>query len=156
MRRGRPTALRAALAAIAMIMATPGAADAVDDIRAARATYNAAIAARDVAGVRAVLGDHYVGIAGTGGEAIIGADAMAEYFARAFKAPGFLGFVRTPDVVVPAVPPQRAMERGHWQGGTLNAQVHGEYLAVWVLTGAGWKLRSESFVTLGTGPWPAR
>jgi ketosteroid isomerase-like protein len=146
----------AALAAIAMIMATPAAADAVADITAARAAYNAAITARDVAGVRAALGDGYVGIAGTNGEAIIGADAMAEYFARAFRMPGFLGFVRTPAEVRVANPPQRAMERGHWRGGTVAAPVHGEYLAVWVHSDAGWKLRSESFVTLGSGPAPAR
>lgn len=134
-----------------MAVTTPASADEIADIRAARAAYNAAIAARDVAGVRGVLGDGYVGIAGSGGEAIIGADAMADYFARAFKTPGFLGFVRTPDVVTIAVPPVRAMERGHWSGGSVSGQSHGEYLAVWVPTPAGWKLRSESFVTLSNG-----
>ncbi len=140
-----------ALAAVLMIMATPAAADPVADIKAARAAYNAAIAARDAAGVRAALGDNYVGIAGTGGEAIIGADSMAEYFARAFKTPGFLGFVRTPDVVTVAQPPLRAMERGRWSGGSASGMVSGEYLAVWVPTPQGWKLRSETFVTLANG-----
>ncbi|WP_439546445.1 DUF4440 domain-containing protein [Sandarakinorhabdus sp.] len=130
---------------------TPAAADAVADIKAARAAYNAAIAARDVAGVRAAFGDGYIGIAGSGGEAIIGADAMTDYFARAFKTPGFLGFVRTPDVVTVAVPPVRAMERGHWSGGSVSGRFSGEYLAVWVPTATGWKLRSESFVTLANG-----
>lgn len=139
------------LAALLMVLATPAAADPVADITAARAAYNAAIAARDVAGVRAAFGEGYVGIAGAGGEAIIGADAMTDYFARALKTPGFLGFVRTPDVVTVAVPPQRAMERGHWSGGSLNGRVSGEYLAVWVPTPQGWKLRSETFVTLSTG-----
>ncbi|WP_164157181.1 YybH family protein [Sandarakinorhabdus rubra] len=132
-------------------MATPAAAAEADikaEIKAARTAYNAAIAARDVAGVRAALGEGYVGIAGTGGEAIIGADAMAEYFARAFRTPGFLGFVRTPDMVTVAEPPQRAMERGHWSGGSLSGRMSGEYLAVWVPTPEGWKLRSETFVTL--------
>ena len=139
------------LAALLMIMATPAAADPVADIKAARAAYNEAIAARDAAGVRAALGENYVGIAGSGGEAIIGADAMADYFARAFKTPGFLGFVRTPDVVVVADPPMRAMERGHWSGGSLSGRFSGEYLAVWVPTPQGWKLRSETFVTLANG-----
>ncbi len=134
-----------------MVMAAPAAADAVQDIKAARAAYNAAIAARDVAGVRAALGEGYVGIAGTGGEAIIGADAMADYFARAFRTTGFLGFVRTPDAVTVAVPAQRAMERGRWSGGSLSGRMSGEYLAVWVPTPAGWKLRSETFVTLANG-----
>ena len=147
--------MKLALAALAVVIATPVAADAAADaaaqIRAARAAYNAAIAARDVAGVRGALGEGYVGIAGTGGEAIVGADAMADYFARAFKTPGFLGFVRTPGAVVVAVPAQRAMERGHWSGGSASGRVNGEYLAVWVPTPLGWKLRSETFVTLSNG-----
>lgn len=140
-----------ALAAVLMIMATPAAADPVADIKAARAAYNAAIAARDAAGVRAALGDNYVGIAGTTGEAIIGADAMADYFARAFKTPGFLGFVRTPDRITLANPAQRAVEHGRWSGGSTSGQLSGEYLAVWVPTPQGWKLRSETFVTLANG-----
>lgn len=143
------------LAALLMVLATPAAADPVAEIKAARAAYNAAIAARDAAGVRAALGENYVGIAGTGGEVISGADAMADYFARSFKVPGFLGFVRTPDVVTVANPPSRAMERGHWSGGSLSARFSGEYLAVWVPTPQGWKLRSETFVTLANGV-PAR
>jgi ketosteroid isomerase-like protein len=139
------------LAAAIMIMATaaPAAADAVAEIKTARAAYNAAIAARDVAGVLTAFGEDYIGIAGSGGEQIIGADAMTDYFARAFKTPGFLGFVRTPDVITVAVPPVRAMERGHWSGGSTSARFSGEYLAVWVPTATGWKLRSETFVTLG-------
>ncbi|WP_353217466.1 nuclear transport factor 2 family protein [Sandarakinorhabdus sp.] len=132
-------------------MAAPAAADSVAEIKAARAAYNSAIAARDVAGVRAAFGDDYIGIAGSGGERIIGGDAMADYFARAFKTPGFLGFVRTPDMVSVAVPPMRAMERGHWSGGSVAGRLTGEYLAVWVPTPQGWKLRSETFVTLGSG-----
>lgn len=134
-----------------MIMASPAAADPVADIKAARAAYNAAIAARDPAGVRAAFADSYVGIAGSTGEAIIGADAMADYFARAFKTAGFLGFVRTPDRVTIGTPPQRAVEHGRWSGGSVSGQLSGEYFAVWVPTPTGWKLRSESFVTLGSG-----
>ena len=150
--------MKPALAALIMIMATPAAAGPVADIKAeigsVRAAYNAAIAARDAAGVRAALGEDYIGIAGTTGEAIIGADAMADYFARAFKTPGFLGFVRMPDVIMVANPPARAMERGHWSGGSTNGQLSGEYLAVWVPTPKGWKLRSETFVTLTNGARP--
>lgn len=144
------------LAALLMIMATPAAADPVADIRAARAAYNAAIAARDAAGVRTVLGESYVGIAGSTGEAIIGADAMTDYFARAFKTSGFIGFVRTPDRVTIGTPPQRAVEHGRWSGGGTSGVLSGEYFAVWVPTPAGWKLRSESFVTLAGGAPPGR
>ncbi len=138
-----------ALLGVTTVLATPAAADPAAEIRAARAAYNAAIARRDVAGIRAALGDDYIGIAGSGGERIEGANAMADYFARAFRSTGFLGFVRTPDVVTVADPPARAMERGHWSGGSVGGRLRGEYLAVWVPTPSGWRLRSESFVTLG-------
>ena len=96
--------------------------------------------------------DDYKGIAGSGGELVPGGDAMAAYFAAAFRNPAFLGFVRTPDAVTIALPPERAMERGHWVGRSMTpageARLEGEYLAVWVPTGKGWRLRSETFVTL--------
>jgi ketosteroid isomerase-like protein len=141
-----------AVAALALVAAMPVVADDAADIRAARARYNAAIAGHDVAGVRAMFVDDYKGLAGSGGELIAGGDAMAAYFAKAFRTPGFGGFVRTPDVVTIADPPDRAMERGRWQGRSIAAaaetQLEGEYLAVWVPTPTGWRLRSESFVTL--------
>jgi ketosteroid isomerase-like protein len=141
--------VKAALLGLAIMLASPAAAEPAAEIRAARAAFNAAIARRDVAGIRAVLGDDYIGIAGSGGERIESADAMAEYFARAFRTTGFLGFVRTPDMVKIADPPARAMERGQWSGGSVTGRLHGEYLAVWVPTPAGWRLRSETFITLG-------
>ena len=119
-------------------------ADDAADIRAARGRYNAAIAAHDTAAIRAMFIDDYMGIAGSGGEVIAGGDAMTAYFAGAFGNPAFRGFVRTPDVVTVAVPPDRAMERGRWSG----QGVAGDYLAVWVPTPQGWRLRSETFVTL--------
>lgn len=127
-------------------------ADDSADIRTARAAYNAAIRAHDTTGIRATFAESYVGIAGSGGEVITGGDAMTAYFANAFGNPAFLGFVRTPEVVTVAVPADRAMERGHWVGRTRTAggeaRLGGEYLAVWVPTAAGWRLRSETFVTL--------
>ena len=138
--------------AAALVVAVPAAADDASDIRAARARYNAAIVAHDAPAIRAMFVDDYTGIAGSGGEVIAGGDAMAGYFANAFRNSAFLGFVRTPELVTAAVPADRAMERGHWLGRTRTAtgetRLGGEYLAVWVPTAAGWRLRSETFVTL--------
>ena len=135
-----------------MAIATP--ADDTAVIRAARAAYNAAITAHDVAGIRAAFADDYTGIAGSGGEVIAGRDAMTGYFANAFRNPAFIGFVRTPDVITIAAPADRAMERGQWLGRTRTARgearLHGEYLAIWVPVRGGWRLRSETFVTLST------
>lgn len=137
----------------------PVAADDTADIRAARERYNAAIAAHDAAGVRAAFTDAYTGIAGSGGEVIAGADAMTAFLVRAFATPGFITYVRTPDVISVAVPAERAMERGHWLGRSSRdgreTRLSGEYLAVWVPTQTGWRLRSESFVTLAREEIPA-
>jgi ketosteroid isomerase-like protein len=133
-------------------------------IRAARDRYNAAIVARDVAGVRAVFVDDYKGIAGTNGDLVSGGEAMTGFFAQAFKTPGFITYIRTPDSIVTATPADRAMERGHWVGrsivggvgGTTEIRNEGEYLAVWVPVAGGWKLRSETFVTLSRSENPSR
>jgi ketosteroid isomerase-like protein len=142
------------VAALCMMATMPAAADSQAEIRDARARYNAAILAHDTAKIRTMFIDDYKGLAGSGGELVSGGDAMAAYFANAFRNPDFTGFVRTPDVITIATPPDRAMERGHWQGGSRNATLKGEYLAVWVPTATGWKLRSESFVTLARQDQP--
>ena len=145
--------MKALFAAVLLALATPAlAADDAAAIRAAREGYNAAITRRDVAAIRAVLTDDYKGIAGTNGDLVSGGAAMADFFARVFATPGFITYVRTPDVVTVATPADRAMERGHWVGRSTNAgtetSISGEYLAVWVPVAGGWKLRSETFVTL--------
>lgn len=152
--------MKALVAAALLVVAAPAfAADDVAAIRGARDRYNAAIAARDVAGVRAVLTDDYKGIAGTNGDLVSGGEAMAAFFAKAFATPGFITYVRTPDVVTVATPAERAMERGHWVGrsvnGTTETSITGEYLAVWVPVAGGWKLRSETFATLARSESPA-
>jgi ketosteroid isomerase-like protein len=141
------------LTALTLLVAGPANADDVADIRAARASYNAAILDRDAATIGTMFGPGYKGLAGSGGELIDGGPAMTAYFANVFKNPAFITFDRTPEVITIADGRERAMERGSWIGRSLTqdgdeAQLVGEYLAVWVPSPAGWKLRSESFVTL--------
>jgi ketosteroid isomerase-like protein len=151
--------VRALFAALLIAAAPALAADEAGAIRAARERYNAAIANRDVAGVRAAFTDDYKGIAGTNGDLVTGGDAMAAFFERAFKTPGFITYIRTPAVITVAASAERAMERGHWVGrslsGTTEIRNEGEYLAVWVPVAGGWKLRSETFVTLSRTESPA-
>ena len=154
--------MRAIIAAVILGMAMPALAaeDAnVAAIRAARERYNAAIVARDVPGVRAAFTDDYKGIAGTNGDLVSGGDAMAAFFVQAFRTPGFITYIRTPDSIALATPADRAMERGHWVGrsisGATEIRNEGEYLAVWVPVAGGWKLRSETFVTLSRSESPA-
>lgn len=150
--------MKLALAAVVLGVAMAGtaAADVAADvaaIRAARMGYNAAIIGRDAAAIRAVLVKDYKGIAGSDGALVSGGAAMASYFAAASRNPAFISYVRSPDVITIADFGDRAMERGHWLGRSKTAggesQLSGEYLAVWVLTPESWKLRSETFVTLG-------
>jgi ketosteroid isomerase-like protein len=144
------------LLALAAIMIAGAAPSDVDVIRAARAANNAAIAAHDAAAMRPAYTDDYTAITGSFGAVMRGGDAVgARMAAGVFADPKFVTYERIPDVITIATPRDRAMERGHWVGRWIDATLTGEYLAVWVPVGTGWKLRSESFVTL-TGTEPKR
>ena len=161
-RRRLATAIGAAVAVLlampAPLLADDGPPAVVAAIRKARDRYNAALLARDLPRVRALLVDDYVGLPGTSGILVAGGDAMVERFAVAFSDPAFVTYVRSPDVVRIAKSAERAMERGHWlaryRGDKRQPRVAGEYLAVWVPGPQGWRLRSESFVTLVGPPAP--
>jgi ketosteroid isomerase-like protein len=153
--------LRALMSVVVAAFAVPALADTgppamVAAIRAARDRYNVALAARDLPRIRSLLIDDYVGLPGSSGKLVSGGDAMIERFAVAFSDPDFVTYVRRPDDVRIAKPPERAMERGHWlaryRGDTRRPRLSGEYLAVWVPGPQGWRLRSESFVTLDGAP----
>ncbi len=152
----KPALALGVLAATMLGVAMPGlAAPAGDDaaaIRSARLRYNAAIIGHDAPAIRAVLVDDYTGIAGSDGKVIRGAAAMVGYFAASFRNPAFISFVRSPQTITIADDGERAMESGNWVGRSKRdggeLRLGGEYLAVWVPTHDGWKLRSESFVTL--------
>lgn len=144
--------MKAALAFL-LIVATPALADDAALIRAARDRYNAAVASHDTAGLRAALTDDYKILSGTSGEFLAGGDAVAKSYAdEEFRDPSFLSYVRIPDEIVISDNGKRAMERGHWLGRWTRSKGEqrrsGQYLAVWVPAADGWRLRSETFVTL--------
>jgi ketosteroid isomerase-like protein len=119
-------------------------------IRHARDASNRAIARRNLPGVAESLGDDYVGIIGDG----TFVPSRAEYL-RLFKL-GFdhprqgMTYVRTPDVVNVADDRTLAAEHGNWVATLSSGAVAytGSYAAMWRRTSAGWKIRSEIFVTL--------
>ena len=122
-------------------------------IRELRKESNAAIAAHDVARLRAVLDDAYLGIEGTSGAVDRGGDSTARsYGEQEFRDPTFVTYRRTPESIVMAQSGKRIAETGHWVGiwrkpdGTMRTA--GIYLAVWTPSGTAWRLKSESFVTL--------
>lgn len=127
-------------------------------IRAARAENNAALAARDPARLARAYAPGYTFIRGFGGEIGQGPDAPARLLgASDWRDPYFLHYLRTPAAIEFASDGQRAAESGTWEAQWSDpAPVKrrtGRYLAVWVPTAAGWKLRSETFVALGCEGW---
>jgi ketosteroid isomerase-like protein len=138
------------LIALAAVTIASAPQDDVALIRAARAANNAAIAAHDPAAMRTAYADDYIVITGTPGAVLRGGDAVgARMGAGVFRDAAFIAYIRTPDVVTIATSGARAMERGHWIARyTDGVRASGDYLAVWVPVAGGWKLRSESFVTL--------
>lgn len=120
------------------------------EIRRARDNSNRAIARRNLIGVGASLGDDYVGVIGDG----TFVRSRGEYL-RLFKD-GFdhpkesMTYVRTPDTIHVAEDQMLAAEHGSWVATLFSGDVAytGSYAAMWRRTQAGWKIRSEMFVTL--------
>jgi hypothetical protein len=101
-------------------------------------------------GVGDSLALDYVGVIGDG----TFVSSRAEYL-RLFKE-GFdrpkqgMTYVRTPEVVTVADDRHLAAEHGRWVATLPSGAVAytGAYAAMWRRTPAGWKIRSEIFVTL--------
>lgn len=123
-------------------------------IRRVRENSNRAIARRNVLGTGDSLADDYVGVIGDGTFVA----SRAEYL-KLFKA-GFdhpkesMTYVRTPEVIQVADDERLAAEQGSWVATLPSGEVafSGFYAAMWRNTPGGWKIRSETFVTLETKP----
>lgn len=122
-------------------------------VRAQRAEYNAAIAARDAVRLRTFFVDDYHLILGSSGDIDSGADAATRGYAdEEFKDPTFVTYRRTPTTIVIAASGKRIAETGHFEGiwrkpdGTMRKK--GIYLAMWIPSAGTWRLKSEAFVTL--------
>lgn len=142
----------------AMALAQPATAQtapqAERDIRAQRAAFNRAIAARDIAAIAAVLADNVQMITGSDSIHVAGKQAHLDRWADGFKDPIRLIYVRTPDriTVSPLLP--IAMEYGHWRGAPAGAAkdwVGGAYAAKWRRGDGVWRVESEMYVTTGCG-----
>ena len=120
-------------------------------VRAMRARSNAAIAAHDIESFSATLLPEVVVTSGHGGVRV-GLDSVRASIARAFADSTFVDYVRTTDRVdLSAVRPIAAEHGrwiGHWRTADGAEEISGTYLAMWRLTDAGWRVRSELFVSL--------
>ena len=121
------------------------------DIRASRARSNTAIAAHDIAGMKAPFLPDAVVLPGSSG-APFGMDGFDARIGATFADPTFVAWVRTPAKVVIAADGKRAAETGTWVGTWRKPngemRMTGVYQAMWLPTPDGWRLRNESFVTL--------
>lgn len=127
----------------------PAAAEA--EIRKVRAQSNAAIAAHDVAGMRAAFLPDAVVLPGSSGTPF-GMDGFDVRIGAAFADPTFVAWVRTPVTVTIGAGGKRAAESGTWVGTWRKTdgemRVTGVYQAMWLPTPEGWRIKNESFVTL--------
>ncbi len=117
-------------------------------VRALRERSNAAIAARDVEGVVALMHDD-IAVAVAGGPVLRGREANRTAWADQMAEPGYRGYLRTPQRVQVAGDGRHASEHGTWEGrwqtpaGVLVQR--GTYIARWTLSPLGWRLVSERY-----------
>jgi len=148
--------LRFAVAGLVLAFAAPGAgrpaAEVAAQIRTLRAQSNAAIAAHDFEAMRRFFVDDYTILPGSSG-ASFDIEAFRRRIAPSFADPTFVTYIRTPTRIVVGSSGRRAAEVGRWLGIWRSPQgemrLSGIYQAMWVPTPAGWRLKNESFVSLG-------
>ena len=149
--------MRLGLAGFLMILFCPltqlsvfGQSDA-SQIRALREESNRAIEARDLRAFgQTMLPD--IEVTRGSGSHVSGRDSVLASVAVQFKDPHFLGYIRETDSIRVSTSGSLAAEHGHWTGRFRRVDgiqtLAGVYLAMWRKTNAGWKIRSELFVSL--------
>ncbi|QIG78685.1 DUF4440 domain-containing protein [Stakelama tenebrarum] len=120
-------------------------------IRARRAAFNAAIAARDAAAIGPILSRDCVMVTGSDSAVVSGRLAQVKLWRREFAVPAPVIYVRTPETITVSPVEPLAMEQGVWQGldGEDRVFASGSYAAKWREGGEGWVVEAEVFVTLG-------
>jgi ketosteroid isomerase-like protein len=120
------------------------------NIRAARAHSNRSIARRNLLGVADSLAEDFLAVIGDG-TFVPSRTAYLKLFKQDFDSPKTsLRYERIPDTIQISTADPLAAEHGHWIGTDANGQTAytGTYMAMWLHTPDGWKLRSELYVTL--------
>ena len=120
-------------------------------IRAARASFNRALADGDLAAIGPLLLPDVVLVTGSDSAVISGRKAQLAAWKREFAAHPRTIYTRMPDRIVPSAVEPIAMEQGRWQGLAQGADLPhaaGIYSAKWRKSGRAWRLIAEIFVTL--------
>jgi ketosteroid isomerase-like protein len=126
-------------------------------IRAARAAFNAAIARHDVAAIGTFLEEGFR-VSASSGEFFDSRQAMVDAFAARFAEFKDALYVRTPDAVEVSTKGVYAAETGRWVGTWTTPdgpfRTGGRYAAYWRKSNGRWLLHAELYVPLfcvGTG-----
>lgn len=120
-------------------------------IRMARAAFNRALAAADLAAIRPLLAPNVVLVAGTDSALLQGRKAQLQAWKREFAAPERSVYSRIPETVVVSPVAPIAFEHGQWQGVSAAdgaVQASGSYTAKWREIGGGWTIEAELYLTL--------
>ncbi len=142
----------AALLLVGAALSVPLRAQSAEDerqIRARRASSNAAIARHDVAGVGTILADNVIVVTSNSvhRESRI---ANEQSFAEQFTTRPDVLYVRTPAEVRVFAPWQMASEYGTWTGSWTDPdgkiRLTGRYFAKWRKVGSEWFVESETYV----------
>lgn len=139
-----------------LLASTIGAGKAVDvgsdvsQIRALRLANNRAIARHDISGMRETWSSD-IHLICCGNAMFSGAtELIASYQEDEFKNPSFVAYVRIPERITVSTDRAQATEYGKWVGVFTrpNPVPSGKYFASWKKERDGWKISSESYVTL--------
>lgn len=126
----------------------------VANIRSLRTGFNRAIQARAMSAIETLMLPQYVVLPGSVGTPLSREEAKA-LFAKAFRDPTFIEYVRRTDRVLVSSGRQRAAETGTWLGrwraNGSERRLSGIYQAVWLPVSGSWRLLNESFVTIDDG-----
>ncbi len=131
----------------------PGPAD-MASIWQLRNESNIALRGRQLDKFAAFFTDDVIVVGGAGG-ATSGKAELRARIAQAFGDKSFVTYVRTPATVRVATAADsglRAAEQGRWTGTWRDSRGEtrwsGDYMAQWVKTPAGWRIRAEVYVSL--------
>lgn len=120
-------------------------------IRMARAAFNHALAAGDLAAIGPLLAADAVLVAGTDSAVIRGRKAQLQAWQREFAARERTLYSRLPDVVQLSPVAPIAFEHGRWQGVSAvdgAVQASGSYTAKWREIDGTWRIEAELYLTL--------
>lgn len=120
-------------------------------IRMRRASFNRALADKDLAAIGTILAPGAILITGSDSAVISGRKAQGLVWKREFAAPEPTTYVRTPETVEASSIEPIALEHGRWHATSARADIplaSGRYSAKWRRIGTTWMIEAELYLTL--------